>query len=75
VWWRGLKASWWQLGLESLRARWRESIERERLAAEKNWGGGWFSPIFGPGFLLPQAMKSTSIYSRWKREIISTQGK
>jgi hypothetical protein len=30
---------------------------------------------FGPAFLLPQAMKSTSIYRRWKREILSTLGK
>jgi len=38
-------------------------------------GGGWFFTIFGPDFLLPQAMKSTSIYKWWKRVILSTQGK
>jgi hypothetical protein len=27
---------------------------------------------FGPDFLLPQAMKSISIYRRWKRAILST---
>jgi hypothetical protein len=30
---------------------------------------------FGPDFLLPQAIKSTSIYRRWKREIFSTMEK
>jgi hypothetical protein len=30
---------------------------------------------FGPDFILPEAMKSTSIYRRWKREIFSTQRK
>jgi hypothetical protein len=34
-----------------------------------------FLAYFGPNFLLPQAMKSTSIYRRWKKEILSTQGK
>jgi len=38
-------------------------------------GGGWFFAIFGPDFLLPQAIKSTSIYRRWKREIFSTMEK
>jgi len=33
-------------------------------------GGGWFFTIFGPDFLLPQAMKSTSIYKWWKRVIL-----
>jgi hypothetical protein len=30
---------------------------------------------FRPAFLLPQTMKSTFIYRRWKREILSTLGK
>jgi hypothetical protein len=30
---------------------------------------------FGLDFLLSQAMKSTSIYRRWKRAILSTQWK
>jgi hypothetical protein len=38
-------------------------------------GGGWFFAIFGPDFLLPQAIKSTSIYRSWKREIFSTMEK
>jgi hypothetical protein len=50
------------------------TVERE-TCCRKNWGGGWFFPIFGPDFLLPQAIQSTSIYSRWKRAISSTQGK
>jgi len=36
---------------------------------------GCFLAYFGPNFLLPQTMKSTSIYRRWKKEILSTQGK
>ena len=31
----------------------------------------WFLADFGSDFLLPQAMKSTSIYRRWKRTIFS----
>jgi hypothetical protein len=30
---------------------------------------GWFFGLFGPNCLLPQAMKSTFIYRRWKRVI------
>jgi len=36
---------------------------------------GWFLADFGPDFLLPQAMKSTSIYRRLKRAILSSPGK
>jgi hypothetical protein len=38
-------------------------------------GGGWFFAIFGLDFLLPQTIKSTSIYRRWKRAILSTMEK
>jgi hypothetical protein len=31
----GLKASWWKRGLELLRARWRESVERETCCRKK----------------------------------------
>jgi hypothetical protein len=36
---------------------------------------GWFFANFGPHFLVPQAMKSTSIYRGWKRAILSSPGK
>jgi hypothetical protein len=41
----------------------------------KNGAKGWFLADFGPDFLLPQAMKSTSIYRRLKRAILSSPGK
>jgi hypothetical protein len=54
----------------------KEKGERERRQKKKkNRGGGWFFFDFGPNFLLPQAIKSTSIYRRWKRAILSTMEK
>jgi len=51
-------------------------LERRREREIKNCknGGqrGWFLADFEPNFLLPQAMKSTSIYRRWKRAILSS---
>jgi hypothetical protein len=41
----------------------------------RNREGADFLAYFGPDFLLPQAIKSTSIYRRWKREIFSTMEK
>jgi len=54
---------------------WRSSGERERrenVGWKKNRGEADFLAYFGPDFLLPQAIKSTSIYMRWNREISST---
>jgi hypothetical protein len=42
------------------------------LAGRKNRGEADCLAYFGPDVLLPQAMKSTSIYRRWKRAILST---
>jgi len=55
-----------------------EEVERERKKNRescRNREEADFLAYFGPKFLLPQAIKSTSIYSRWKRAIFSTQGK
>jgi hypothetical protein len=43
---------------------------------EEKWkqGSGWFFAIFGSNFLHAQAMKSTLIYRRQMRVILSTQG-
>jgi hypothetical protein len=53
-----------------------EAAGREReertLAGRKNRGEADCLAYFGPDVLLPQAMKSTSIYRRWKRAILST---
>jgi hypothetical protein len=48
--------------------------EREREMAETE-GRGWFFANFGSNFLHDQAMKSTHIYRKLKRIILSTQGK
>ena len=48
-----------------------EEAEREKKVAETE-KKLIFLANFGPDFLLPQAMKSTSIYRRWKRAILST---
>jgi hypothetical protein len=53
----------------------RESEERETLQKKKNRVRGWFFLIFLPQFLLPQAIKATSIYRQWKRAIFSMLGK
>jgi len=50
----------------------REERGREKL--QKQGNGGWFFVNFGLDFLLPQAMRSTSIYRSWKRAILSSQG-
>jgi len=49
-----------------------EREKRERWLEEKNMGEAAFLAYFGPDFLLPRAIKSTSIYRRWKRAIFST---
>jgi hypothetical protein len=41
----------------------------------RNWKKTSFLANFRPDFLLLQAMKSISIYRRWKRAILSTLGK
>jgi hypothetical protein len=55
----------------------KEEIRRNRRrksAAGRGRKAG-FLASFGPNFLLSQAIKSTVIYRRWKREILSTLGK
>jgi hypothetical protein len=47
---------------------------REREGG-RNWEEADFVAYFGPSFLLPQGLKSTSIYKRWKWAILSTLGK
>jgi hypothetical protein len=63
--------------VESLGAE--DTVKRENREENVGWvpGNGWFFFFvdFGPHFLHAQAMKSTSIYRRWKRVILSTQGK
>ena len=66
LWW-----SWWWLWLVAgMTGR-----ERERKKTTETGQKGWFLADFGPDFLLPQAMKSTCIYRRWKRAILSSPGK
>ena len=62
--------------MESSRAEEAAGREREErtLLEEKNRGEADFLAYFGPDFLLPQAIKSASIYKRWKRAISSTPG-
>jgi hypothetical protein len=47
----------------------REIKKREDCAETRKAG---FLPDFGTNFLFSHAMKSTSIYRRWKRAILST---
>jgi hypothetical protein len=49
-----------------------EKKKREDCAETRKDG---FLAHFGHDFLLPQAIKSASIYRRWKRAILSTMGK
>jgi hypothetical protein len=69
LWW-----SWWQRGLEFAMAEREREREREREGG-RNWEEADFVAYFGPSFLLPQGLKSTSIYRRWKWAILSTLGK
>ena len=48
-----------------------EEAEREEKKSCINREEADFLAYFGPDFLLPQAMKSTTIYRRCKREILS----
>ena len=48
--------------------------EREREGGRNREEAG-FLAYFGPDLLLPQTLKSTFIYRRWKRAILSTLGK
>jgi hypothetical protein len=50
----------------------REIEERNFTMVTKN-SGSWFFGDFGLDFLLPQAMKSTSIYRGWKRIVSALQ--
>jgi hypothetical protein len=63
--------TWWWL-----KTRCRENEKRgKHRESGRNREEVDFLAYFGPDFILPQAMKSTSIYRRWKREIFSTQEK
>jgi hypothetical protein len=60
-------------GLQGLKKQRGEREREERtLAGRKNKGEADCLAYFGLDVLLPQAMKSTSIYRRWKRAILST---
>jgi hypothetical protein len=48
--------------------------ERERKKTAETRQRGWFLADFGPDFLLPRAINSASIYSRWKRVISYAPG-
>jgi len=52
--------------------RWREKEKQKNRESGRNREEADFLAYFGPDFPLPQAIKSTSIYRRWKREILST---
>jgi hypothetical protein len=52
--------------------RWREKEKQKNRESGRNREKADFLAYFGPDFPLPQAIKSTSIYRRWKREILST---
>jgi len=60
VWWRGWKTSWWQRGLESLRARWRESVERETCCRKRKKTGeeAGFLSTLDSMFFLSQAINA-----------------
>jgi hypothetical protein len=51
-------------GLQGLKKQWGERERRENVGWKKNRGEADFLAYFGPDFLLPQAIKSTSIYMR-----------
>jgi hypothetical protein len=51
---------------------WREKEKRKNRESGRNREDADFLAYFGPDFILPQAIKSTSIYRRWKRAILST---
>ena len=52
------------------------AAEKEKAEKDGNKGERLvFFVNFALNFLLPQAMKSTSIYRRWKRAILSSRGK
>ena len=46
--------------------------ERKERKISETWENGWFLTDFGPVFLPPQGLKSTSIYRQWKWAILST---
>jgi hypothetical protein len=48
--------------------------ERERKNCRNGGQRGWFLANFGLDFLLSQTLKSTSIYRRWKRAVLSIPG-
>jgi len=61
--------------VESLGAE--DTVKREEREENIGWepGNDWFFADFRLHFLYAQAMKSTFIYRRWKRVILSTQEK
>jgi hypothetical protein len=58
-------------GLQQLKTRWREKERQKNRESDRNQEEADFLAYFGPDFLLLQAIKSTSIYRRWKRAILS----
>jgi hypothetical protein len=75
--WGGLAVVyWWRRKVSVGSSTVEDAVERERekKCAETGKKTG-FLAHFGPDFLLPHAMNSTSIYRQWEREILSTQGK
>jgi hypothetical protein len=54
--------------------RWREKEKQKNRESGRNREESDFLAYFGPDFLLPQAIKSISIYMRWKRVISSEMG-
>jgi len=50
----------------------KEKRENSLQKQRKTEGGGWFFVNFELDFLFHEGMKSTSIYRRWKRAIVST---
>jgi hypothetical protein len=65
-----LWCSWWRPW--SVAGTAERERERERRNCRNRGWRGWFLANFGPDFLLPQTLTSTSIYRRGKRAILST---
>jgi hypothetical protein len=67
---------WWLLGgrlVVALVGSWNGGErERERRNCRNQGWRGWFLADFGPDFLIPQTLTSTSIYRRGKRANLST---
>ncbi|KAJ7010083.1 hypothetical protein NC653_000727 [Populus alba x Populus x berolinensis] len=68
---------WWYVGRVCWYSRRRRQLWKRRRDRKKNKCAETgrktgFLADFGPDSPFPQAMKSTSIYRRWKRAILST---